>query len=111
MADFQGGQKLESPCYENTLKLALLKKDNKGKMKSAIHINQHVIRKNNKTGERNPVITCKSGKSNEYGHEAIIFDLLGNEVARVVYRPDKPLSCGAKVWVEVKSENGSVQLI
>jgi len=22
----------------------------------------------------------------------------------VVYRPDKPLSCGAKVWIETESE-------
>ena len=80
-------------------------------MKSAIHINQHVIKKNNKTGERNPVITCKSGKSNKYGHEAIIFDRLGNEVARVLYRPDKPLSCGAKVWIEIHSSKGSVEVI
>lgn len=24
--------------------------------------------------------------------------------ATVVYRPDKPLSCGAKVWIETDSE-------
>jgi len=28
----------------------------------------------------------------------------GNEAARVVYSPDKPLSCGAHVWVESKNE-------
>ncbi len=26
----------------------------------------------------------------------------GSEVARVVYRPDKPLSCGAVAWIETE---------
>jgi hypothetical protein len=78
--------------------------------KKIIHINQHVIRKNAKTGSRDPVITVKSYNSNEYGHEAIIRDKDGNEIARVVYRPDCPLSCGARVWIEVSKENGTVEL-
>lgn len=69
-------------------------------MKHIIHVNQHVIKKNNKTGERNPVITCKTYKENKYGHQVIIKDDNGNEVARVVYAPDKPLSCGAKCYIE-----------
>ena len=69
-------------------------------MKTIIHVNQHIIRRNGKTGEREPVLTCKSGRSNTYAHEAIIRDVEGREVARVVYRPDHPLACGAKVWIE-----------
>tara|TARA_Y100001938_G_C7925484_1_gene346654 strand:+ start:530 stop:766 length:237 start_codon:yes stop_codon:yes gene_type:complete len=69
-------------------------------MKHIIHVNQHVIKKNTKTGERNPVITCKTYKENKYGHQVIIKDDNGNEVARVVYAPDKPLSCGAKCYIE-----------
>ena len=44
-------------------------------MKKIIHINQHVIKRNAKTGERNPVITCKTYKSNDYAHvvEFILF--------------------------------------
>ena len=34
--------------------------------KKIIHINQHVIRRNTKTGERNPVITCKTYNTNDY---------------------------------------------
>ena len=41
-------------------------------MKTKIHINQHVIKRNAKTGEREPVITCKTYKENKYGHEVII---------------------------------------
>jgi len=72
--------------------------------KKIIHINQHVIRRNNKTGERNPVITCKTYDTNNYAETVILKDKLGEEVARVVYSPDKPLSCGARVWIETRNE-------
>ena len=68
-------------------------------MKKVIHINQHVIRRNGKTGERKPVITCKTYKDNIYCHELVI-----NKHTKVIYRPDKPLSCGAKVWIETTEE-------
>lgn len=63
-----------------------------------IHINQHVIKSNNKTGDREPVITIKSGKTNTYAHQIKI-----HGESEVIYSPDKPLSCGAKVWVETKA--------
>lgn len=69
-------------------------------MKTIVHVNQHAIRRNATKGETEPVLTVKTYRSNTYGHEAIIRDDNGVEVARVVYRPDKPLSCGAKVWIE-----------
>jgi len=73
-------------------------------MKKIIHINQHVIRRNTKTGERNPVITCKTYKTNDYADKVIIKDKDGDEVAIIIYSPDKPLSCGARVWIETKNE-------
>jgi hypothetical protein len=73
-------------------------------MKKIIHINQHVIRRNTKTGERNPVITCKTYKTNDYADKVIIKDKDGDEVATIIYSPDKPLSCGARVWIETKNE-------
>ena len=68
-------------------------------MKTIIHENQHVVRQNGKTGERNPVLTVKTYKSNTYAHEVEI-----DGPSRIVYSPDKPLSCGAKVWIETTSE-------
>ena len=68
-------------------------------MKTIIHVNQHVVRKNGKTGERNPVLTVKTYKDNKYAHEVEI-----DGPSRIVYSPDKPLSCGAKVWIETTSE-------
>ena len=64
-------------------------------MKKRIHINQHVIRANKNKGEHNPPITVKTSKSNHYTYAAEIDGL-----SRVVYSPNKPLSCGAKVWIE-----------
>lgn len=68
-------------------------------MKTIIHVNQHVIRANNKTGGRDPVLTVKTYKSNTYAHRVTI-----NGPAEVVYSPDKPLSCGARVWIETEAE-------
>ena len=65
-------------------------------MKTRIHINQHVIKSNHK---KEPVITVKNYKSNTYAHEVKI---LGE--SKVIYSPDKPLSCGAKVWIETDAE-------
>jgi hypothetical protein len=75
-----------------------------------IHINQHKIRSNKKNDEFEPVVTCKTTKSNDYGHEVAIYDKQGNEVARVIYRPHKPLPCGAKCWVESKSDVAVIEM-
>ena len=68
-------------------------------MKKRIHINQHIIKRNSKTGERNPVITVKTYQSNRYAHQVTI-----KGDSKVIYSPDKPLQCGAKVWIETDSE-------
>ena len=68
-------------------------------MKKKIHINMHKIRANKKHGKNEPVITVKTYKTNTYGHEV---EILGN--SKVVYSPDKPLSCGARVWSETDAE-------
>jgi len=60
-----------------------------------IHVNQHNIKHNSKTGNRKPVITVKTYKENIYGDTVVI-----DGKTRTIYSPDKPLSCGAKVWIE-----------
>ena len=66
-------------------------------MKTRIHVNQHKIRSNAKTGEREPVLTVKTYKSNTYCKTVNI-----NGPCKVVYSPDNPLPCGAKVWIETE---------
>ena len=68
-------------------------------MKTLIHVNQHVIKSNRKNKVEEPVLTVKTYKSNTYAHEVSI-----KGGSKVVYSPDKPLSCGAHVWIETQSE-------
>ncbi len=68
-------------------------------MLSRIHVNQHNIKSNGKTGENLPVITVKTYRGNRYGHTVEI-----DGPSKIVYSPNKPLSCGAKVWIETNSQ-------
>jgi hypothetical protein len=72
--------------------------------KTIIHVNQHHIKANAKNGTRKAVLSVKRGKSNTYGNQVVIRGADGQEAARVVYSPDKPLSCGARVWIETKGK-------
>jgi len=64
-----------------------------------IHVNQHVIKANAKNGENNPIFTIKQGGKNTYAHNVKVKGEM-----ELVYSPDKPLSCGAKVWIETKGD-------
>ena len=68
-------------------------------MKTKIHVNQHIIRSNKKHGKKEPVLTVKTYKSNTYANAVEI-----KGPSKIVYSPDKPLSCGARVWIETESE-------
>ena len=68
-------------------------------MKTIIHVNQHKIKANTKNGTNDPVLTVKTYKSNTYAHTVEI-----SGPSRVVHSPQKPLSCGARVWIETESE-------
>lgn len=62
-------------------------------MRTIIHVNQHAIRR-----KEERCITVKQGKQNTYAGEVVI-----HGPSRVVHRPEKPLSCGAKVWIETEA--------
>jgi len=68
-------------------------------MKKRIHVNQHVVRANKKNGTKEPCITVKTSKSNTYCNTVHI-----QGESKVIYSPDKPLSCGARVWIETEAE-------
>ena len=70
--------------------------------RTIVHVNQHVLRHNAKTGDRKPVLTVKRGRKNPYCHEV---EILGP--AKVVYADgvcQRPLSCGARCWVQTEAE-------
>ena len=59
-------------------------------MKKRIHINQHKIRSNKKNNLKEPMITVKTSKSNDYATEVEI-----KGPSKIIYSPDNPLPCGA----------------
>ena len=68
-------------------------------MLKRIHINKHIIAGNRKHGRNDAPISVKVGKENHRCHNV---EIKGPSV--LVHRPDKPLKCGAKVWIETTSE-------
>lgn len=61
-----------------------------------IHINQHNIKHNKKNPEDiKPVVTIKCGGKTYIGQD---INILGE--SKIIYSPNKPLSCGAHVWIE-----------
>jgi hypothetical protein len=66
-------------------------------MKTIIHVNTHTVQSNRTYKRKDPVLTVKQKGSTMYAHEV---ELTGP--SRVVYSPDKPLSCGAHVWMETE---------
>lgn len=72
-------------------------------MKTIIHVNQHVIKANRKNNVCNPVLTVKTYKSTKYAHEVEI-----EGPSKLVYSPEKPLSCGAHVWIETQANVNTV---
>ena len=72
-------------------------------MKTYIHVNQHIIKRNFKTGEDDPVLTFKTYKSNDYASE---INIKGD--CKIIYRSIVIRLCGAKVWIET---NGVVEVV
>ena len=68
-------------------------------MTAIIHINRNIIQKNAKRGEQEPVCRVEDDGIVRYCMEVII-----KGPSRMVYRPDKPRPCGAKLWIETDSE-------
>lgn len=64
-----------------------------------IHINRNVIQANAKRGQKQPVCRIQESGVVRYAMEV---EILGP--SRMIYRPDKPLKCGAKLWIETDAE-------
>lgn len=64
-----------------------------------IHVNRNTLAANKKRGERNPPVTVRTrSRVLGYGQECVIAG-----ASRVVYNEEKPLSCGARVWIETEA--------
>ncbi|MGF1489289.1 MAG: hypothetical protein ACFBSE_19550 [Prochloraceae cyanobacterium] len=69
------------------------------KAKTILHVNRNTIDYNRRHNLQKEVISIKKRKSNTYAKEVRI-----PGEAIVVYRPDRPLPCGAVLWIETYSE-------
>ena len=63
-----------------------------------IHVNQKNLRSNSKDDGNRPLITIQTSDGPLYADHV---DILGPSA--LVARPDKPLSCGARIWIETRS--------
>ena len=66
-------------------------------VKTIVHVNQHMLKYNQKHETDFPVLTVKHRGKTYYGHEV---NYHGPSTTR--YQPQKPLSCGAVCWVETE---------
>jgi len=73
-------------------------------MITRIHVNQHVIKSNLKNNKEEPPLSIISNGRTAHAKTVNILDLDGRPIARIVYSPNKPLSCGARVWIETNND-------
>jgi hypothetical protein len=64
-------------------------------MLKRIHVNMHVIRRNRRDGRRDPPLSVKTSRANLKAQRVAI-----QGPSQLVYSPDRPLACGARVWIE-----------
>jgi hypothetical protein len=63
-----------------------------------VTVNRHIVKANEKHGRSDPPFSIlRSGQPVE---RAKRIKLIGDP--ELVYRPEKPLKCGARVWLEAK---------
>ncbi len=72
-------------------------------MKTIVNVNRHNVAWNEKHDDKKPVLSVKTYKDTDYGDTVVIYGQDGLEAARLVYRPESPLSCGARVWLETNN--------
>jgi hypothetical protein len=68
-------------------------------VKTIIHVDQAVIRRNRKLGTNEPPVIVRNYKGSRRVQTA---EILGP--ATICHSPHKPLPCGARVWIETQSE-------
>jgi hypothetical protein len=64
-----------------------------------IHINRNIIQQNAKHGRDEPVCRVEENGKVTYCMEVII-----KGPSQMIYRPNKPRPCGAKLWIETDSD-------
>jgi hypothetical protein len=68
-------------------------------MTKIIHINRNIIQSNAKHGTSEPVCRVEENGVVQYCHEVFI-----HGPSHMIYRPEKPRPCGAKLWIETDAD-------
>lgn len=63
-----------------------------------IHVSQVNMRANRKDGGSRPVFTIQTSKGPLYARHV---EIVG---ASALVNPEKPLKCGARIWIETRAE-------
>jgi len=72
-------------------------------VKQILHVAQCAIASNRKHGTNEPPIIVRDYRGSERAHEVELV-VRGEVVGKFVYRPDDPLPCGARLWLESQSD-------
>ena len=64
-----------------------------------IHINRNIIQQNAKHNREEPGVRVEENGGVKYCMEVVI-----DGPSKMIYRPDKPRPCGAKLWIETDSD-------
>lgn len=64
-----------------------------------LHVDRHIIASNRKHGTDKPPLTIQTSKGSIKARRVNI-----NGPSQFVYQSQKPLSCGARAWIETRSE-------
>jgi hypothetical protein len=63
-----------------------------------LQVNALVIKSNKKHGRNDPPLRVRKGRNGENPVHAHTLELTGP--SKIIHSPDKPLKCGARVWIE-----------
>ena len=69
--------------------------------KIVVHVAQDAIRRNARDGTNEPAIIVRRGSKPSRHNEVQIIAPDGAVVGTFKYQPHQPLSCGARVWLEL----------
>ena len=74
-------------------------------MKQIVHVGRQTIASNHKHGTNEPPLILRDYRGSERAHDIeLISATTGQVMGKFVYRPNNPLACGARVFLELNTD-------
>lgn len=73
-------------------------------MKQIVHVAKQAIQSNLKHGTNEPPVIVRDYRGATRAHEVELVTPDGTVLGRFIHSPDQPLSCGARVWLELDTD-------